>query len=379
MVQVRQKVDHKRTFLYLEQLILKHGADKDTLEIKERKDGLDFSYSSRQHAQKMVDFLVATTPVRIKTSEQLISSDVHTSTSNYKSTFSVELVPICKDDLICLPKRLAQSMSNIGQLVLCQRVGNSLHFVDPTTLQHAEVTSPAYWRAPFTSLASASSATTEFMVLDIEPTSHPPKTSNKGRFMLADAQVTPANSSMDADMIFHCRTHMGAILKPGDTVMGYLLTHTNFNDPNWEALNQSNQASTVPEVVLVRKTYPERRKKSKGRNWRLKSMVKQSTEGEGEMSGLGRQKGLSKAQQNLEQQKAEADYERFLQDLEEDDEMRQAVNLYKTKPKPGAMDVEESDVDEEEDEGGMPQISMDELLDDVENMTLDADDADGVL
>lgn len=378
MVQVRQKVDHKRTFLYLEQLILKHGADKDTLEIKERKDGLDFSYTSRQHAQKMVDFLVATTPVRIKTSEQLISTDVHTSTSNYKNTFSVELIPICKDDLVCLPKRLAQSLSNIGQLVLCARVGNSVHFIDPTTLQHAELTSPAYWRAPFNSLATLTSTSTEFMVLDIEPTSHPPKTSNKGRFLLADAQVTPANSSMDSDMIFHTRTHLGSILKPGDTVSGYLLTHTNFNDANWEALNQSNLASTIPEVVLVRKTYPERSKKrSKGRNWRLKTMVKQSTEGEGEMGGLGRQKGLSKAQQNLEQQRAEADYERFLQDLEEDDELRQAVNLYKAKPKPGAMDVEDSEA--EDDDGDMPQISMDELLDDVEAMTLDADDADGVL
>ncbi|PBP15985.1 hypothetical protein BUE80_DR013125 [Diplocarpon rosae] len=37
-VQVRQKVPHKRTFLFLEQLILKHGAHKDTINIKEVKD-----------------------------------------------------------------------------------------------------------------------------------------------------------------------------------------------------------------------------------------------------------------------------------------------------------------------------------------------------
>lgn len=30
-VQVRQKVNHKRTFLFLEQLILKHNAHKDTV------------------------------------------------------------------------------------------------------------------------------------------------------------------------------------------------------------------------------------------------------------------------------------------------------------------------------------------------------------
>lgn len=382
MVQVRQKVDHKRTFLYLEQVILKHGADKDTLEIKERKDGLDFSYASRQHAAKMVEFLVATTPVRVKTSEQLISVDVHTSNTNYKHTYSVEIVPVCKDDLICLPKKTAQSLSNIGQLVLCTRVGNSLHFVDPQTLHMAEITAPAYWRNPFPSLSTCNTGTVEFMVLDIEPASHPPKTANRGKFLLADAQVTPANSSMDNDMIFHTRTHMGALLKPGDTVLGYLLTHTNFNQPDWEALNQSSAASTVPEVVLVRKTYPERKRKNKGRNWRLKSMAKQEGEGEGDNVGLGRAstKGQSKSAVNAEQQKAEADYERFLQDLEEDDEMRTAVNLYKAKsdPKPsGAMDTESETG--EEDEEDMPKISMDELLDDVENMTLEGDDAAAVM
>lgn len=222
------------------------------------------------------------------------------------------------------------------------------------------------------------------MVLDIEPTSHPPKTANKGKYLLADAQVTPANSSMDSDMIFHTRTHMGAILKPGDTVLGYLLTHTNFNNPEWETLNQSSLSSTIPEVILVRKTYPERRKKSKGRNWRLKSMVKESGEDGGESAGLGRtsQKGQSKTTANVEQQKAEADYERFLQDLEEDEEMRQAVNLYKAKAAPskqdaGAMDTE-SEMDDDEN-GDMPQINMDELLDDVENMTLDGDDAAAVM
>lgn len=52
-VQVRQKVPHKRTFLYLEQLILKAGAHKDTVNIKEAKDGLDFYFAQRNHAEKV--------------------------------------------------------------------------------------------------------------------------------------------------------------------------------------------------------------------------------------------------------------------------------------------------------------------------------------
>lgn len=64
LVQVRQKVPHKRTFLFLEQLILKHGAQKDTISVKEVKDGLDFFYSQRNHAIKMTEFLAGVVPVR---------------------------------------------------------------------------------------------------------------------------------------------------------------------------------------------------------------------------------------------------------------------------------------------------------------------------
>ena len=41
-VQIRQKVPHKRTFLFLEQLILKHNAHVDTISISEAKDGFEF-------------------------------------------------------------------------------------------------------------------------------------------------------------------------------------------------------------------------------------------------------------------------------------------------------------------------------------------------
>lgn len=114
LVQIRQKVDHKRTFLYLEQLILKHHAHKDASNIKEIRDGLDFYYLNRNHAIKFVEFLNTVVPVKIKKSEELISMDVKSNISSYKFTYSVELIPICKDDLVCLPKELAKSMGNLG-------------------------------------------------------------------------------------------------------------------------------------------------------------------------------------------------------------------------------------------------------------------------
>jgi hypothetical protein len=64
-LQVRQHVAHKRTFLYLEQLILRAGADQQCVNIKDIHEGLDFFFSHRAHALKLIDFLqVRTCPVQ---------------------------------------------------------------------------------------------------------------------------------------------------------------------------------------------------------------------------------------------------------------------------------------------------------------------------
>jgi nonsense-mediated mRNA decay protein 3 len=54
LVQVRQRVSHKRTFLYLEQLILKHDAHRGALSIKTFRDGMDFYFPDKgiQHLLK---------------------------------------------------------------------------------------------------------------------------------------------------------------------------------------------------------------------------------------------------------------------------------------------------------------------------------------
>lgn len=43
--------------MFLEQLIVKHGAHEQCLNIKECHQGLDFYFGNRSHAQKFVDFL----------------------------------------------------------------------------------------------------------------------------------------------------------------------------------------------------------------------------------------------------------------------------------------------------------------------------------
>lgn len=317
MVQVRQKVPHKRTFLLIEQMILKHNAHKETINIEEKRDGLDFFYSQRSHAVKMCDFLTSIAPVRTQSSSTIISADVHTSTQNNKFTYSVEIAPICKDELAVLPKRMAKSMGNIGQLVLCYRVLNAIRLMDPTTLQTADVTGEKFFRDPFESLCHIPELV-EFLVLDIEPSG---LVSPDGRWMTADAQVSPLNATSfgEADAVFHTRTHLGVVLQPGDTVLGYHLSRTNLNSAAWDSIPDERK----PDVVLVKKSYPDSKKRRNRRTWRLKSMAKaEGDPGDDGKAAVGRRGGL-------DGQKVQQDYEYFLRELEEDEELRAGVNLYR--------------------------------------------------
>lgn len=365
VVQVRQKVPHKRTFLYLEQLILKHGAHKDTINIKEVKDGLDFYFSQRNHAEKFVDFLTSVAPVSTKKSQELISTDVHTSSKSYKFSFSVSLVPICKDDLVALPIKLAKQLGNISPLTLCYRVGTSINLLDPNTLQTTDVSTPIYWRSPFSNLADVQQLT-EYIVLEIEPLGP-----EKGRYALAEATIAKSTDLGRNATTYNVRTHLGNILNPGDTVMGYHLTGTNFNNPQFEALEQSSaHASYIPDVILVKKMYP-RKKKNKSRNWRLKRMNKD----EGEL--------LPK---KADQEKMERDFEMFLQDVEEDEELRNTVALYKARQEKRRreldaekMDVDAASVAETEDTEGreddeVPKIDIRTLLDDFDELNVQDDE-----
>ena len=296
---------------------------------------------------------------RSKGSEQLISSDTHSNTSNYKFTYSVEIVPVCKDDLVCIPRPLAKAWGNITYvlgnrclcvanmirpLTICSRVGNTIHLLDPNTLQQTDVTAPVYWRQPFESLATVSDLV-EFVVLDVEYSNIA-----RGKYVLADVQVMRAagtassrpvgeDEEMGHDGIFYTRTHLGGILQPGDAVLGYHLTNANFNNDAYEAFERSGE--NMPDVILVKKTYPNRRKKNKPRNWKLRSIAKEaedvgeSTVGRG---ALGRRGGV-------DQKNVERDYELFLRDLEEDKEMRAAINLYKRGADEGTGPKEEEDGD----------------------------------
>lgn len=363
VVQVRQKVLHKRTFLYLEQLIIRYNAHENTVGIKVHPDGLDFYFIHRSQGIRFTSFLNHVVPIRYKQADHLISHDTNSNIYRYKYTFSVEILPICKDDLVCLPPKLSTQLGGIGPIVLCSRVSQALTFIDPFTLQTAELAAALYWKHPFQALMSVKQGT-EFFILDIEKTKE-----RKGKWCLADATVARSIDYGRNDNTHFIRTHIGNFLQSGDLAIGYDLGNAVFND----TLIAGHKRLELPDFFLFKKTYAKRNR-SKRRMWRLKRLNMELDE-----SLVETAKSKRAALDPIARMAAEQ--EEFLQDLEQDQELRSTINIYKDPSKvandENGMDmdmnadneklqkiaVQPADDDDDDDDGEeYPEVPIEELL-----------------
>lgn len=269
-VQIRQHAPHKKTILWLEQVMLKGGVQKSISSIEESREGLDLHYSFQRDAEKAVQFLQQNAPIRLTKSSQLVSTNTHTGKSSYKFTYSVELAPICREDLVIIPSKFSQVKGGMARLVLCHKLNSNLHFVDPNSCRTTFIKSVDFWRSPFPSLASSrANELSEFLVLDTEITGV-----INGKFVLADVTIAKTNDMSQEILV---RTHLGAILHEGDTVLGHDLRTAQFNNEDWDSL----KTEEIPEVILVRKIYPDKQKKAKARKDRkpLQRMVAEYNDG----------------------------------------------------------------------------------------------------
>ncbi|KAI3966805.1 hypothetical protein MKW92_053655 [Papaver armeniacum] len=258
-VQLRQHVPHCRTFLYLEQLILKHDAALRAIKFKQMDHGIDLFFSNRSHALKFVDFVGKVCPIKSRNDKQLVSHDEKSSTYNYKYSFSVEICPICREDLIILPPKTARSLGNLGPLVLCTKVSDSIALLDPLTLRMSYMVADQYWKTPFKTLLSRTTYT------------------------LADVQVARVSDFGKNDMIFNIRTHLALLLNPGDYALGYDLYGANCNDI---------------EIDKYKEELPrgETKKRGKPRALKLKSMNNE----------------LDNSNRKLDEEKMDTEYEESL-------------------------------------------------------------------
>ena len=359
-VQVRQKVEHKRTFLFLEQLILKHGMEANTIGIKSQPDGLDFYYGSRSHGLKLLDFLQQVVPVRARHDKQLVSHDANNNTYNYQYTFMVEIVPVCKEDIVCLPHKVSLGLGGVGPIMLVTRVGASFQLTDPSTLRQIWVAADQYYRSPYKPIGSAKMMT-EYIVLDIEPADMGRQ--RAGKYLLADVQVARLADFGVNDVILHAKTHLGHHLNPGDTAFGYDLASLQIVDPELEKYKHGVQ---LPDVLLVKKSYQEkrrrRRQKGVGRGWKLQRMDIAEEEAAGGAKGA------------REEERRANDEELFMQELEEDEDVRAQVQIFRdaaAQPRAAAATNDDEDDDDDDD---VPEVPIECLLDELSlNRRVDPD------
>mmetsp|Transcript_36093 Transcript_36093/g.36774 ORF Transcript_36093/g.36774 Transcript_36093/m.36774 type:complete len:557 (+) Transcript_36093:123-1793(+) len=352
IVAVRQRVAHKRTFFYLEQLLLKHHAHSDCIKIVTFRDGMDFYFSEKGHAIRFIDFLTAHVPTRDKYARKLVSQDKCDNSANYKHNFLIDIVPLCKDDLVVLPIEMAKSLSDICPLVLVSSVSADVHIIDPITCELQDIKAEKYFRKEFPSLMTCKDLI-PFIILSVEPVLHEQRASAKKRrnnrkLKLAECVVVRERDFGVTDTQFTCVTHLGGLLKEGHVVLGYDLTCA-----AWVSDQEITKSlkREIPDVILVRKLCVSKR----DRMWTLRNLEVDEH-----------------IINSKETETAEGDMEIFMQELEADKEYRKSINLYKNKRKNKYdndiiknPNKEEIDEEKEEDDDDENEVQLDELLDDL--------------
>ncbi|KAH7649678.1 NMD3p like involved in nonsense mediated decay [Cryptosporidium bovis] len=353
VVQVRQRVQHKRTFLYLEQLILKNGAHEKVSNIVERPDGLDFQFQQKNHAQTLVDFITHHFVAKVKTSRQLISHDSHSNTHHNKFTFSVELSPICKDDVVFVPKSLSTTLlGGVSSILLCKKITNKLCLLDPFTGKEVDLAREKYWqhagtagnnnsggsggntnRSSLAPLLSRSSLVNFYVMnVDILRNSYI-QDGGKGKrsCVMAEVELCKESDLGKPDSSVIVTTHLGNVINPGDLVSGYdFRTLNNFGSVEdssefiqWKERN--HDVIVVKKVVKRGYQYYCNSVKGDEDFDRYSSLQTTVVQRPWVLQRLPKQTSYDSHSGNLTRNE---DIEQFKDELEEDVEMRKGVNLY---------------------------------------------------
>ena len=330
---------------------------------------MDFYFKERNQALRFISFLESKIPVTTKYARKLVTADNKANIGNFKHNHVVTIAPVCKDDIMLLPKDLSRSLGNICQLVLVKQISAAIQIVDPFTCEQQEINSEKFFRYNIKSLMTTRQFT-KFIVLSVEPLLMKERAcvSNKRghdkRSQLAECVVAREKDFGVNDTQFTVQTHLGNLLREGDTALGYDLTCCPWAEDEVEKTFGSRKHH-CPDIILVRKVtfyvvvvcvvpyiiFLQHLQNKRDRIWELKSLEIDATE------------QLS----SKEAQYMEEEYEGFLQELESDKEMRSGVNLYKK----SAMSSELGKMDEtgcsdnDDDDDNNDDVKLDELLNDL--------------
>jgi nonsense-mediated mRNA decay protein 3 len=278
IVQLRQKREQgaPRKGLAALEMALKRNADirKHVLKIDSCRHGLDFYFLQLPQAQNFASFLSRLAPMRIKTSQKLVSTDNHNNTANIKYTLAADMVPLCRDDLILVGKECRGKLA--GRIGLVIKVTSNIGVVDAAPKRSPEVETmdiqaESYYKGggdKIFPIIQTAERMIRWVVLDVEPIDPAddaaelydgPK-SGVSKYAMANALVARESDMGHNDATYSCVTHLGHLIQPGDIVLGYDLESTlaslslstsSLGVVDLEEVVHSNVV--LPDVVLVKK------------------------------------------------------------------------------------------------------------------------------
>lgn len=285
LVQVRQKrkLDGpKKGLVILETALAKNSeVRKNVISMDTTRNGFDFYFLELMHAQNFASHIGKVAPMKIKTSQKLVSEDRTNNTANIKHTVVCDMVPLCREDLVICDKAAAKDGCGVGKLTgrmcLVNRVSSVVQFVDaaPTrnsiTDAFADLHPERYWKGEkHYRIVFSSQRLIRFVVMDIElceeNTNHHGYSdevekilyngpqSGIDKYAVADCTVARECDFGTTDETFQCTTHLGNLLNIGDVVLGYdLVSSVLPGADEWSVKNSFNSSFVLPDVVLVKK------------------------------------------------------------------------------------------------------------------------------
>lgn len=213
VVQLRHKMNSKRTLLFVEQMCKKHRMYDNTIDVKKVKGGYDFYFSEKNNARKFVRFIESIIGCKVTESSQLLSLDTKSNKTKNKNTFSVSVFPFQKDDLILLSDKMAKS-KNISKYLVVHKISTKLQLVDPVSCKVLDIPSYFYFNNMNDfQVVMGSKYLSKMTVISVE------KNKFINSFQSADIEITK-----DYNEIIHLRTHIGKNI--GEEILGYDIQHS---------------------------------------------------------------------------------------------------------------------------------------------------------
>lgn len=293
-VQLRQSVEHKRTLYWLEQQIISHRAHAHAGTVERMDDGMDFHFQDQASAQRFANFIKNFVPAKIDDSAKQVGEDIQCGTLDMRYTILVRCPTVSRQDIVLLPDYLIKSTGNKSFVAICLKVNKVLKLVDPMSGLIIKVDAKKYWNKPFDPLMTYKQCTV-FNVLSIEPVG-----SRAGAFQVADVEITDEETYTERLIV---RTHLGSILKEGDSVLCYDLRTFSLPENAEDRLKKAGGQ----EVFICAKTWPEKKKKSQKRKWMIKELAPHGED---------------------------PDFDEFLDELDENKDLRAGVQIYKKENAP---------------------------------------------